>query len=817
MRTDFHATRRTGPGRWFPYCFTLLMAILVAGCGSRPRVVTGPDIPGYQRMIEDVKQVDTSSLRGRLIMLDPGHGGRFRGALGPNGLAEADVNLGVALYLRGLLEWAGADVVMTRTTDRDFLAGTDSTLAADLAFRVSMMDSIQPDVFISLHHNSNPLRDPTINETQTYYRLGDEGASQELARSIHRHLALNLQITPARILPGNFHVLRNATVPAVLGEPAMLSNPVMAGRLTLAASQRLEAEAYFLGLLDYFAQGAPAWKTTAPDTIVLPAEGKLPTISWTFMPDHGRGADFRPASGIPGPDPDSFQVLFGERPQPFALSPDGRTVTWSPPSHLAQGAVAISGRNLAGRSTPADTVRITPAGGLPPRVTIIKSSGDRNEVLIGWSMPPGSHPVPGTISWTAGPIIETGGRSRGGRLVASGDTTWCGKTPLWKTPDLPAGTPCPVKTQTLPATWHWRGITGLPGEQGNTPAQPLWRYRLGTVPPGLDPRLVPRGFVAVPDSGAWLESDGLLPLLAVGDPDSSTGTDPWTVELLEPALWGRTIVIDPRGGGTVTDGQGPLGTRGADLNLQVARFTAAYLAGEGANVLLTRTGDRAPEAPDKVLQAREAHADLFLVIGRHSSADQPPIRHYPGSGHGNAWAGTTAGMLARAGVTVDQLIIGPGSDYLLRHTHCPALVVELPAPRLQTDEMRESSLANQRGEASALALGVMAYLAGDGSDYPAVTLEEMLEAVPGAPETGKITGALWDGNIVPVARREATDPAGDRDTSSLISYRMLLPARGANHQLEIHTADSWRVWVLRHDSQGWRGRMVLTGFEEQPD
>ena len=35
--------------------------------------------------------------RGRRIALDPGHGGFFRGALGVNGLTEAEVNLGVAL------------------------------------------------------------------------------------------------------------------------------------------------------------------------------------------------------------------------------------------------------------------------------------------------------------------------------------------------------------------------------------------------------------------------------------------------------------------------------------------------------------------------------------------------------------------------------------------------------------------------------------------------------------------------------------------------------------------------------------------------
>ena len=217
--------------------------MLAAGCGSPPPEPAVVEIPGYEALQEQCTGRDMSPLRGRRIVLDPGHGGFFKGAVGPDGLTEAEVNLGVALYLRGLLEWVGAEAFLTRTADYDFLTPSDSTLVADLAFRSSFSDSLQPDVFLSLHHNSVASLDRTVNETQTYYPLGADGASLDLARAIHRHLVINLEISPAKILPGNFHVLRNATVPAVLGEPAMISNPVIEGRLKQAASQRLEAEA----------------------------------------------------------------------------------------------------------------------------------------------------------------------------------------------------------------------------------------------------------------------------------------------------------------------------------------------------------------------------------------------------------------------------------------------------------------------------------------------------------------------------------------------------------------------------------------------
>lgn len=51
-----------------------------------------------------------------VVTVDPGHGGRFNNASGP-GLLEKDANLDIGLKLQALLEQAGVQVVMTRTTD----------------------------------------------------------------------------------------------------------------------------------------------------------------------------------------------------------------------------------------------------------------------------------------------------------------------------------------------------------------------------------------------------------------------------------------------------------------------------------------------------------------------------------------------------------------------------------------------------------------------------------------------------------------------------------------------------------------------------
>ena len=62
--------------------------------------------------------IDTGSLKDRVIVIDPGHGGPERGAIGVRGITEAEVNLTVGLHLWGLLKQAGARPVLTRFSDQ---------------------------------------------------------------------------------------------------------------------------------------------------------------------------------------------------------------------------------------------------------------------------------------------------------------------------------------------------------------------------------------------------------------------------------------------------------------------------------------------------------------------------------------------------------------------------------------------------------------------------------------------------------------------------------------------------------------------------
>lgn len=104
----------------------------------------------------------------RTIVIDPGHGGKEVGAVGPNGLMEKDVTLSVARKLASALERTGSRVVLTR--DDDSIVSLDQ--------RTAIANQYKADLFLSVHMNAAVVKDAKGSET---YFLSLE-ASDELAR-----------------------------------------------------------------------------------------------------------------------------------------------------------------------------------------------------------------------------------------------------------------------------------------------------------------------------------------------------------------------------------------------------------------------------------------------------------------------------------------------------------------------------------------------------------------------------------------------------------------------------------------------------------
>lgn len=180
-------------------------------------------------------------LAGLRIMLDAGHGGRDTGALGPSGLAESDVNLVEAAWLEQALAGMGAEVLQMRRAD----------VSVDLDRRVAETLDFDPDLFISLHHNSvGEGSDPTAERGPVAFYHYEH--SRPLAEAIEARLAGLWPGVAPLVKPQNFRVNRNiSTCPSVLIETAYLCNPEDEIRLRDSDSIRLNAEAIAEGVKDY--------------------------------------------------------------------------------------------------------------------------------------------------------------------------------------------------------------------------------------------------------------------------------------------------------------------------------------------------------------------------------------------------------------------------------------------------------------------------------------------------------------------------------------------------------------------------------------
>ncbi len=190
-----------------------------------------------------VKKVDLAEnpFKGKVVAVDPGHGGSDPGAIGVSGLREKEVNLAVALELVGLLEEAGAKVVMTRSGDH----------AVRNARRVEVANEAGADVFISIH--ANAYSDPESNGTETYYcsKNDHSSASKYLAEQVQREMVSALGLRDRGVKQRSFYVLNNTEMPAALVELAFLTNATEEKLLEKKETHVKAARALFEGLEAY--------------------------------------------------------------------------------------------------------------------------------------------------------------------------------------------------------------------------------------------------------------------------------------------------------------------------------------------------------------------------------------------------------------------------------------------------------------------------------------------------------------------------------------------------------------------------------------
>ncbi|MGN7178550.1 N-acetylmuramoyl-L-alanine amidase CwlD [Cytobacillus sp. SAFR-174] len=192
-------------------------------------------------------------LTGKIILLDPGHGGPDGGA-SDEGALEKDIALEVSLKVRDYLQEQGALVLMTREDDRDLAPegtrGYSRRKVEDLKKRLEMINTSNSDFYVSVHLNSIPS--PRWSGAQTFYAPGIK-ENAKAAKFIQDELRRNLENTKRNSKPlNNVFILKYAKKPGVLVEVGFLSNPGERANLKTDEYQDKIAASIYNGIMRYY-------------------------------------------------------------------------------------------------------------------------------------------------------------------------------------------------------------------------------------------------------------------------------------------------------------------------------------------------------------------------------------------------------------------------------------------------------------------------------------------------------------------------------------------------------------------------------------
>jgi N-acetylmuramoyl-L-alanine amidase len=210
---------------------TMLRAVKKAEQGGMSRKIPERD-GGY---------VEARGLAGQIVVVDPGHGGRESGLTWPEGLAEKDYALTVALRLAELLKLEGCHTFLTRSAD----------VTTDLYARCELAATVAASYFISIHAAGH---DDECDALCYYY--GRNHYYSEHGQRLAAHIQARLgQIgISGRSLPRNFAVLREPQGISVVVAPLCVTAKGTEEQAGRATHPDEVAAAIVGGLADYLAR-----------------------------------------------------------------------------------------------------------------------------------------------------------------------------------------------------------------------------------------------------------------------------------------------------------------------------------------------------------------------------------------------------------------------------------------------------------------------------------------------------------------------------------------------------------------------------------
>ncbi|RKS80368.1 N-acetylmuramoyl-L-alanine amidase [Motilibacter peucedani] len=178
-------------------------------------------------------------LAGKVVVIDPGHGGSDRGVQS-SGLDEAAVVEDLAARVEGRLVATGVQAFLTRRPDMEL----DETARAEFA------NDFQADLVVSLHVDGS--RSPRAEGVATYFFGGGRGNSsvvgERFAGLVQREVVARTGLLDCRTHAKTWDLLRRTRMPAVRIEAGYLTSPGDAVRLADPTFRDALAEAVVVAI-----------------------------------------------------------------------------------------------------------------------------------------------------------------------------------------------------------------------------------------------------------------------------------------------------------------------------------------------------------------------------------------------------------------------------------------------------------------------------------------------------------------------------------------------------------------------------------------
>lgn len=188
-------------------------------------------------------------LMGKIIYLDPGHGGKDPGSIYKN-IYEKDINLQICLKLKDVLEKNGATVYMTRYDDYDLSSPNAARRKqSDLNNRVRLINDSRSDMYISIHLNA--INSKKWHGAQVFYddvNTENKKIATIMQDELKKFLNTDREISEI----SNMLLNRKVVIPGVLIEIGFLSNDNERYLLKQDNYQNKVAKVISNGIIKYF-------------------------------------------------------------------------------------------------------------------------------------------------------------------------------------------------------------------------------------------------------------------------------------------------------------------------------------------------------------------------------------------------------------------------------------------------------------------------------------------------------------------------------------------------------------------------------------